>query len=400
MSRSLTRTTPAAPTILYTSADASPQSGAFRCLLDMGKEIQSWGFRSVLVLPQRPVDSEVPSDALPTYVVPLPRPRRGRSILQYAGDVLETARSAARLVRIIRREHVAVVHVNEILDIYAGIAARAARVPVVWHIRADMSSWPSPLRALLPRVVNALSAQIVAVSASVREEVFRRHGVTTSKVRVIHDPGPHPSDFHPAVDGSAVRRELGVPDDAALVVLVSKLVEPKGHRVLLQAAPQVLRSFPDTRFAIVGGDVDGAHHRRYADGLRRMPDELGIGSAVTFTGFRSDIPQIMAAADIVVHCATHPDPFPGVVLQAMAVGKPVIASDVGGPREQITDGVTGVLVPMADAVALSAAICALLADPSKRSSLGRCAATHVSSTFTSDAFHRELSEVYERVIGR
>jgi len=395
----MTRTRPA-PTILYTSADASPQSGAYRCLLDMGTQIRHWGFRSVLVLSQRPFESGATADALPTYVVPLPRPRRGRSISQYGADLLETVRSAFRLVRIIRREHVAVVHVNEILDIYAGIAARAAGVPVVWHIRADMSSWPSPLRALLPRFVNALSAQIVAVSASVREEVFRRHGVATSKVRVIHDPGPDPADFHPAVDGSAVRRELGVPDDALLVVLVSKLVEPKGHEVLLRAAPQVLRSFPNARFAIVGGDVDGAHHARYAARLRRLPQELGIGSAVTFTGFRSDIPQIMAAADIVVHCATHPDPFPGVVLQAMAVGTPVIASDIGGPREQIADGMTGVLVPMADAEALSKAIRALMADPAKRSSLGRSAASHVSSTFTSDAFHRELSEVYEQVIAR
>jgi glycosyltransferase involved in cell wall biosynthesis len=301
-------------------------------------------------------------------------------------------------VRIIRREHVAVVHVNEILDIYAGIAARAARVPVVWHIRADMSSWPSPLRALLPRVVNALSAQIVAVSASVREEVFRRNGVATSKVRVIHDPGPDPTDFHPAVDGSAVRLELGVPDDACLVVLVSKLVEPKGHEVLLRAAPQVLRSFPNTRFAIVGGDVDGVHHRRYADRLRRLPEELGIGSVITFTGFRSDIPQIMAAADIVVHCATHPDPFPGVVLQAMAVGKPVIASDIGGPREQIDDGVTGVLVPMGDAEALSGAISALLKDPDKRASLGRAAVCRVTSDFTSESFYRQLSHVYGQLI--
>jgi glycosyltransferase involved in cell wall biosynthesis len=392
--------TDAAPMILYTSADASPQSGAFRCLLDMGIEIQNWGFRSVLVLPQKPADSASPADSLLTYVVPLPRPRRGLSIVQYAADLLETVRSASRLVRIIRREHVAVVHINEILDIYAGIAARVARVPVVWHIRADMSSWPSPLQALLPRVVGALAAQIVVVSASVRDEVFRRHGVATSKVRVIHDPGPDPSEFHPDVDGSGVRRGLAVPPDASLIVLVSKLVEPKGHEVLLRAAPRVLGSFPNARFAIVGGDVDGAHHRRYADRLRRLPQELGIGSAVTFTGFRSDIPQIMAAADVVVHCATHPDPFPGVVLQGMAVGKPVVASDIGGSREQITDGVTGVLVPMADAGALSEAICSLLADPEKRASLGRSAANHVRSTFTSERFHRELSDVYARVMSR
>ena len=152
-------------------------------------------------------------------------------------------------------------------------------------------------------------------------------------------PVPTRTVFHVGIDGASVRAELGVPDDGFLVVLVSKMVEPKGHEVLLRAAPEVLASFPATRFVIVGGDLDGAHHRRYAGRLRRLPAELGVDHAVIFTGYRGDVAQIMAAADIVTHCSTHPDPFPGTVLQGMSLGKVVIATNLGRCERADRDGV-------------------------------------------------------------
>ena len=106
----------------------------------------------------------------------------------------------------------------------------------------------------------------------------------------------------------------------------------------------------------------------------------------------------MAAADVITHCATHPDPFPGVVLQGMALGKAVIASDLGGAREQIEDGVSGALVPPGDPSALAEVICSLLKDPDERASLGQAAARRVTSDFTSESFYRQLSHVYRRLI--
>lgn len=388
--------TDARPKVLYTSSDADRQGGALRCLFDMGNEIGHWGYQPVFVLSDEqagssPVDGSAP---VRTYALPLPRPKRGRSIFSYLRDVVETVRSARRLARIIRREGVAVVHVNEILDVYGGLAARIAGVPCVWHVRADISGWPYPLRAVLPRIVTGLSSEIIAVSASVEEEVFRLHGLDTPKVSVIHDPGPDPAAFRSDLDGAAFRREIGLSDRAGLVVLVAKLVEPKGHEVLVRAVPGVLASFPDAHFVIVGGELEGLHHQRYAERLRKLPSELGVGSAVTFTGYRSDIAQIMAAADVVSHCSTHPDPFPGVVLQGMTLGKAVVASDIGGPREQMEDGVSGMLVAPGDPVALARAICDLLGDPVKRASLGSVAASSVRERFTSDLFYRRLSGAY------
>jgi glycosyltransferase involved in cell wall biosynthesis len=386
------------PRILYTTADTSPQSGAFRSLLSMSSEIEGWGYESILVLPDADRGATLPVGIDPSrvHVTPIPLLQRGRSGWQYANDARRTAETIGRLVSIIRRERVALVHANEILDMYAAIAARIAGVPCVWHIRADFSSAPQTLAWLFPRIAATLATEIVVVSSSTYEHVFLRHGVASRKVSVIHDPGPDPAVFHPGVDASTVRRELTASEDQRLVVLIAKLEEPKGHEVLIRAVPHVLASVPETRFAIVGGDLDGARHRPYAERIRRLPGRIGVEEAVVFTGYRPDIAEVMAAADVVVHCSTYPDPFPGVVLQGMALGKAVIASDLGGPREQIEDGKSGILVRRDDPPALAAAIGLLLRNPDRRASLGEAAVQRVRSAFSAEAFYTKLSRVYER----
>ena len=387
------------PRILYTTADASPQSGAFRSLLEMSSEIQRRGYESLVVLREEariePMVSAMP-DTYRLRFLPLPLLQRGRTVIQYASDAAKTAFSIARLVGIIRRERVALVHANEILDVYAAIAARLAGIPCVWHIRADFSLLPPAYAWLFPRIAVGLSTEIVVVSSSTYENVFVRRGIESRKVSVIHDPGPDATVFHPGVDGSAARKELAPDEDAGLVVLIAKLEEPKGHEVLIRAVPLILAEYPKTRFVIVGGQLDGAHHRRYAERIRRLPGEIGVGHAVTFPGYRPDVAQIMAAADVVTHCSTYPDPFPGVVLQGMALGKAVVASNLGGPREQIEDGLSGVLVRAGDPSSLARAICSLLGQPERRASVGVGAARRVNSAFSSEFFYRNLSQVYDR----
>jgi glycosyltransferase involved in cell wall biosynthesis len=386
-------------TVLYTSSDASPQSGAFRWLVEMAVGIAERGYRPVLALPEEAATGWPPTaaPALRAYFLRLPRMSRARSAAGNLAALGWTILGALRIVGIIRREGVGVVHVNEIRDLHGGIAAQIARVPCVWHVRADTSTWPGPVRRGLPRLVAALADEVVCVSASVREEVFLRQGVRTGKLSVLHDAGPDPRILRSDDDRSRVRGELGARDGAPLVVLVSKLVEPKGHEVLLRAVPRILEAVPAARFAIVGGEEEGPRHRAYAERLRRIVQEEGVDGAVTFTGYRQDVVRLMAAADVLVHCPTHPDPFPAVVLEGMALGKPVVASAIGGVREQVEPGVSGVLVPPGDPVALADAIVSLLADPDRRRALGRAAASRVEATFRREAFFDRLVRIYERV---
>ncbi len=386
------------PIILYTTADASPQSGAVQCLLATVRGIAGCGYQPLLFLHQEFQGSLLlpPCAQVQACFARLPRLRRGQTPGYYAGYLRESIASVRRLAALLRSESVSLVHVNEALDLYAGIAARLAGVPCVWHVRADLP--PVPLLPwLLPRVVAALASAVVAVSGSVAQRVYYDQGIHTSKLDIIYDPGPDPAAFHPGIDGGALRAEYRLQPDTPLIVLVAKLVEPKGHEVLIRAAPAVLAAFPGARFLIVGGEVPGEHHQAYAARLRQLCSQLGVHEQVIFTGFRPDIPQVMAAADVVVHTSTYPDPFPGTVLQGMAVGRAVVASDIGGPREQIEDGRTGLLVPPSSPTALASAIRGLLADSDRRAALGEAAARAVKERFSQQAYLEALTAVYRRV---
>ena len=129
-----------------------------------------------------------------------------------------------------------------------------------------------------------------------------------------------------------------------------------------------------------------------------MPEDMGLKSKVFFTGYRRDIPQIMAASDIVAHCSIYPDPFPGVVLQGMSLGKPVVASDLGGPREQIEDRISGLLVEPNNPSALAEAICALQSQQEYRAAMGEAAADRATSVFSTERFLSRLSDVYASLI--
>lgn len=386
------------PRILYTTADASPQSGAFRQLLRMSRDVTLWGCDPVLVLHEqgRKLASLKELEA-PSYFLDLPRLRRGEATRFYLNYFRKNAQSIYALGTIIRKEGISLVHVNEILDLYAGFATKLVGVPCVWHIRADLPNVPVA-RVVIPRVIATLADEVVTVSESVAQRLFWDQGVHAD-ISIIHDPGPDPQEFHPEVDGTCVRVEFDLAKDTFLIVLVAKLVEVKGHEILIRAAPRILTSFPNTRFLIVGGEVEGEHHQTYARRLRMLVDQLGIQDKVIFTGYRSDIPEIMAAADVVVHCSTYPDPFPGVVLQGMAAGKAVVAPNLGGAREQIEPDVSGILVPPSNPDALAEAIHSLLKDEHRRASLGIAAAHRVRSEFASERYYEQLSHVYRELIG-
>ena len=389
------------PKILYATSDASPQSGAFRTLMAMSSRVADHGFDPFVAVPEGAASTGLLDqlDGSRIRFIPLFRPQRGRPFAEYGRDIFQLPGATARLVRMLREDRFDLVHVNEIVDAQVAVAARIAGVPCVWHIRADLSFAPSPVRTLLPRLVVALADEIVVVSRSVYEETFAPIGVRPDRVTVVPNAGPDPAVFRPDGREEEVRRELGA-GDGPLVVLVAKLGRRKGHDVLLKAAPAVLRAFPDAMFAIVGGELEGAHHARYAQQLRRLPARLGIEQHVVFTGYRTDVASIMGAADIVTHCSTFPDPFPGVVLQAMALGRAVIASNIGGPCEQIEPGVSGHLVPPDDPSALADAITSLLGNPETRGSLGAAARSRVRSVFGSEVFYERLFAVYDRVLSR
>lgn len=251
-----------------------------------------------------------------------------------------------RLVRLIRRERIALVHTHSSVDSWiATLAARALGRPVV---RSRHVSIPISARRAL---VYHLADRIIASGEAVAQLV-RAAGVPPAKIVSI-PAGVDTREFHPGVSGRPVREELGL--TGPVVGIVAMLRSSKGHRFFLEAAREVLQALPETRFLIVGDGVG------YED-TRRHVRELGLEHAVTLTGFRNDIPAVMAALDVLVLPSIKSEATSQVIPQAFAVGTPVVAAATGGIPEIIRDGATGLLVPPRHSGALAAAIRSVLTD--------------------------------------
>jgi len=158
----------------------------------------------------------------------------------------------------------------------------------------------------------------------------------------------------------------------------------KGQDVFVEAAAEAARLRPAARFVVVGGSVFGLEPE-FAERLRRRAPELGLGGRLVFAGFRNDVPRLMAACDVVCHTTRVAEPFGMVVIEAMDLGRPVIATAGGGPSEVITSDENGILVPPDDTGALAREMVRLADDPGLRSRIGAAAALRVRNDFGTDA---------------
>jgi glycosyltransferase involved in cell wall biosynthesis len=282
------------------------------------------------------------------------------------------------LRRLMRERRVDVVHTHSSVDSWvAGVAARSLGLAVV---RSRHVSIPIPRRRAL---VYHLADRIVTSGDAVAG-IVAAAGVPPERIVAI-GPGVDTQRFHPGVSGSAVRAELGLTGPA--IGLVANIRGSKGHRFFLEAAREVLRTRADVRFVIVGDGVG------FGD-VRRRVEELGLGACVRMTGFRRDIPEVMAALDVLVLPSVKSEAMSQVIPQALAVGTPVVGTTVGGTPELVRDGETGRLVPPADAAALARAILDLLRDPEGARAMARRGQAEVLARHSMEAAMTRLVAVY------
>jgi glycosyltransferase involved in cell wall biosynthesis len=160
----------------------------------------------------------------------------------------------------------------------------------------------------------------------------------------------------------------------------------------LRAAAPVSKQFPNARFVIIGAALFG--EEKYEQEVRRLPGQLGIEHLVEFTGFSTNVEQAIAALDLVVHASTTGEPFGQVIIEGMAAGKPVVATNGGGVPEIVENGKTGILVPMGDVQAMADAICRILANPALAEEMGSRGRQRVADHFTVQQTARRVEAVY------
>jgi glycosyltransferase involved in cell wall biosynthesis len=351
----------------------------------------------VVLFEDGPLAVRLGSSAITSEILVLPE--RTRALRRSRTNTLPSPRvlfdagaQVFKLVRRIRAVRPDVVHANSLKAcLIAGVAARLTRVPCIWHVHDRIEPDYLPRRAvalvrfLARRLPTAVVANSHATLASLRlAPEHRPAGVVVS--------GSVPSEFFAAASPPTPER---VPRAAMVVGMVGRLTPWKGQDVFLEA---FARAFPDgdVRARVIGDAL--FDEENYAASLLARARTLRIADRVEFRGFCHDVPAELAALDVLVHASVIPEPFGQVVVEGMAAGLPVIASDAGGPAEVISSELDGLLVAPGDIEGLAAALRRLASDAALRHRLGRAARLRAAE-FGSDATASRMEAIYRELIG-
>jgi len=291
----------------------------------------------------------------------------------------------------LQRSDAQLVHTNSLKTHFiGGIAARLGRLPLIWHVR-DLLAEDEGYH-LLRRAARLLRPHIIAIS----EVVAEQFGGLPADVTVI--PNGIPLDkFCPDPPSPQLCSELGLTADDRVLLVVSRLTPWKGHMTLLEAVARLVDSWPRLKLVVVGEVA--FWEADYEQQLKQRAAELGLIDHVIWTGLRSDVPELLRLCDIFVLPSVG-EPFGRVIIEAMATGRPVVATESGGVPEVVVDGQTGLLVPPEDAQSLAGAIRTLLADGQRAQQMGVNGLARARQLFSADRVAQQVQELYQRILSK
>lgn len=327
-----------------------------------------------------PLEADLEKSGIPVHRIPVSS--------FYSPAFLREARG---LTRFTRQEGIRLLHAH---DRYSNIFAAAAGVlglaiPTVASKRWDGRGDPWSMRAASRFALRA-ATRVLVNSEAVAETALRDEGVRASRIRVI----PNFVDdvlFETPTPGlrDEMRRELGIRPEQPVIVCVANLRPVKNHQLLLEVLVAVRTSFPEVRLVLVG---DGPS----SDALKRRAGEMHLQREVLFLGQQSDAWRFHAAGDLSV-LASVSEGFPNALVEAQALGVPVVATAVGGVGEAVLDQRTGLLVPEGDAAAMRDAILGLLRDPGRGHAMG-LAAREATRRYSRESVMTRLLDLYRELV--
>ena len=329
-------------------------------------------------------------------------PLRPRMLASYVINSQAARREAGALVR---REGADLVHLNTSALISVAAGVQRVGVPIVWHVREVLGKNRLVRRWQTSRLLGHAN-RIIVTSRYAAKALS-----ADARVEIVHN-GVDLSCFNgdKADTRRSLRRQFGVPDSSFVVTLVGSVQRVKGHFLLVCAAKRIVTVHPDCRFVIVAGGVDPTYGRSWRgrtkrlvgqplDGLDRMRQqviEAGLERNFVFTGFREDVPAVLASSDAVVALSQKPEGFGRPLIEAMAAGKPVVATDIGPTREILGER-CGLLVPPGSSDCVADAICRLIDEPLLRERMS-LESTRRATRFAIPDHVSRISKIYEKAL--
>jgi glycosyltransferase involved in cell wall biosynthesis len=361
--------------------------GTEHATLRIAESIQQYGFKSIAFCPvegsETPVKDQFDQAGFETadYYKVEPSYRRPSSYLQ----------STYNLAREFKKRNVDLIHCCDLLaSFYAGFAGRLAGLPVLSHIRCIFSDLSRRDKSFL-YTVNRF--------AFVSFDTWRQFAFPVSDRRgtVIYDGiEVGPVDAGGARD--SVCHQFGIPTDVQIIGMVARVAEAKDYETLARAAAEVVAKKKKVRFLIVGDNSGHEVYRRHYAFVKKLLAENGVDPYFVFAGHQNDVTRFLQAMDIFV-LSTHSEGLPLVILEAMAMGKPVVATNVGGIPEIVDHRKTGLLHDHGAHKEFATQLLSLLQDSELSATIGAAGRQEVVTKWSRERFASDIARVYLEMLG-
>lgn len=274
------------------------------------------------------------------------------------------------------------VYSNTLAVILGAYWAKKNRLPHIWHIH-EILPGPALLVKLLSKMIDSSTPRPIAVSEAVVNHWKAK--LKLAKPEVIHNGIPY-DEFLKTYP--AAKSQLGLPVDKLIITMIGRINPGKGQLFFLEMASRISRTFPQCHFVLVGDPFPG--YECIQEEIRFAIIEKGLSEKVIDLGFRTDVPKILAASDIFVLPSILPDSFPTVILEAMASGKPIVATRSGGASEMILEGETGFLIPIGDVEKGIEKFSKLIENEAMRLEMGKAGRSRVLKDYSFKAFEEKI----------
>ncbi len=337
---------------------------------------------------------------IPAYI--LKRPRLLSSSLQFkndfrlpnplaliydAGIILIASKKLSRFLKRIKPD--LIITKGLFAHFYGGFAAQELNIPCIWHVQDFISErFLGIYKHIFGLMACRIPDHIITDGVSIAHQL---PAVIQDRVKVILN-GVDTNIFHPGLDGLKVRAEFCIPHDSSVIGSAARLAPWKGQHYLIEAFRTVASDFPKAFLMIVGGPA--YNNDRYERSLHQRVNELKLANRVIFTGYRTDLAQVMAAMNIFVYTSVEKDTSPLSLLSAMAMGLPILAFDIEGVREILGEQEAGCLVKVGERKALERGITRLLNEPELRFRLSKTARTQVEKELSLDKYKSSMENVF------
>ena len=369
--------------VLFMIDELCEMGGAERVLLKIIRRLPPERFRVSLITFRKDESiEELKRLPCPVYVLPLRKTYD-----------LNALRTAATIRRFIRAQQVSIVHTFfETSDLWGGVIARLSGCPVLISSRRDLGILRRGKHRIAYRLMNRLYDRVLAVSPQVRRYCIAHDRLPPERVQVLFN-GLEMKKVNSAAERMEMRREMGIAPGAPVIVTVANVRKVKGLDVLVLAAAEVCRKYPDVLFAIVGRKTE----QEYCRELAVMIEHLDLTRNFRFLGSYEEPYSLLKMSD--VFCLpSRSEGFSNALIEAMACRLPCVATDVGGNREALEDGVSGFLVASEDPSEMAAGILKLLDNRDLAAQMGAQGEEIVLKKFTLDTMMAELITSYDALL--